>query len=147
MKKVLVSLSFALGALAALPAQAQMTPEQLAGTWECFGPGQTHPKKPPIMHFGEVTRGEKGVAAVDVDGFDRTVSGPAQVTSDADGWMRVTPTSGSAVLVRGPAARGTKVSMQLRRDGVGDYRCVRLPKFDTPMVPFDRVIEEKVSTQ
>lgn len=143
MQKVLVSLSFALGALVAVPAQAQMTPESLAGTWECFGPGQTHPKKPPIMFFGETSRDDKGVAAMDVDGFDRSVAGRASVSAGSDGWMRVTPAIGNAVLVRAPSGRGTKVSMQLRRDGVGEYRCVRLPKFDTPMVPFDRVIEEK----
>jgi hypothetical protein len=130
-------------AMLAAPAQAQLNVEQYQGTWECFGPGQTHPKKPPIMYFGAVKQDEKGVAAVEVDGFSRAVAGHAGVAADADGWLKVTPASGSALYVRGYRDAGKRVSMDLRRDGVGNYRCYRLPKYDNVMIPRDRIIEEK----
>lgn len=143
MQKVLVPFVFAAGVFAAVPAAAQFAPEMLAGTWECYGPGQTHPQKPPIVFFGATTRDAKGSAAIEVDGFERTVAGSASVAADADGWTRISPASGDALFVRGVGSSGAKVSMQLRRDGVGSYRCVRLPRYDQPMIPRDRVIEEK----
>ena len=72
-------------------AQAQgVNAASLAGTWECAGPGQTHPHKPPIMWFGDASTKE-GAAMINVDGFQRTVNGAASVTADADGWLKVTP--------------------------------------------------------
>jgi hypothetical protein len=140
---VLRGLGGGLIALATMGAvQAQVNAASLAGTWECVGPGQNHPKKPPIMWFGEVSTKE-GAAMINVDGFQRAVNGAASVTADADGWMKVTPATGQALFVKGVSDNGRRVSMQLRRDGVGNYQCHRLPKYDNQMIPRQKIIEDK----
>lgn len=141
MSRVITLVTLA-AALAAAPALGQVAPEQLQGTWECYGPGQTSAKTPPIMFFGDLKRDQKGAATIEVDGFSRAVAGSASVAADADGWTKVSAASGGAVFVKGYSAAGSKVSMQLRREGGGSYKCMRLPRYDSVMIPRDRVIEE-----
>jgi hypothetical protein len=132
------TLAVALGALAAtavLPAQAQV--DRLGGTWECRGPGQTHALKPPIMWFGDSSG---NAATIEVDGFAGDVVGSAEVATEADGALRITVKQGQTLVIRNVNDAGSKVSMNLRREGVGDYRCHRLPRFDTPMIPRERTI-------
>ena len=125
-----------LAAALALPttsAVAEVTAERLQGTWECFGPGQTSAMTPPIVHFENAN-----IATIEVDGFARTAVGIADVTPETNGWTKITPASGAPMFVRSFSDNGRRVSMQLRRDGVGEYRCARLPRFDNAMIPRDR---------
>lgn len=129
----------ALAVASATPALAQNTAVtdssavRLEGTWECHGPGQTHPAKPPIVWFGA-----SSAASIEVDGFGGAVSGAADVSA-SEGAMRITPRQGSVLHVRALQDAGRKVSMNLNREGVGEYRCVRLPQFDAPLIPRTRI--------
>lgn len=136
------TIALVLALAAAMPAAAQVTAEQLPGTWECYGPGQTHPLKPPIVFFGELSKDDRGVAAIEVDAFSRAVVGTASVTAAPDGWTKVAAPTGQPVYVRNLATSRSKVSMQLRREEGGTYRCHRLPRFDEPMIPRVRTIQE-----
>lgn len=129
-------------ALTAAGAQAQVNAAGLAGTWECFGPGQSHPKKPPIVWFGDAQAKDNAMAQVDIDGFFRAVSGAASVTAEADGVLKLSPATGETLYIRGDG-RGQRVSMTIRREGVGEYRCHRLPKYDDVMIPRKKIIEQK----
>ena len=123
------------GSSLASGARAEPSAAQLSGTWECHGPGQTGPMKPPIVWFGETKSVDGKMSTIEVDGFSRDVQGTADVSMEA-GVIKVAAKSGHALLVSGYNDRGgRKVSMHLRREGVGDYRCYRLPKYDTPMIP------------
>ncbi|MEO7402215.1 MAG: hypothetical protein ABIU95_00935 [Burkholderiales bacterium] len=115
---------------------AQVSAEQLAGTWECFGPGQTSARTPPILHFGG------GEDSLQVDGFSRTVLGIATIAADA-GTTRVSPATGSALFITGFSDAGKNASMQVRREDGGNYRCYRLPRYDNVMIPRIREVEEK----
>lgn len=141
MKNIVKTVALLVVAIAALPAVAQVGPEQLQGTWECYGPGQTSAKTPPILYFGDVKRDDKGAAMIEIDGFSRAMAGSAVLSADADGWTKVSAATGGALFVKGYSASGSKVSMQVRRDGTGSYRCFRLPRYDNVMIPRDRVIE------
>ena len=66
---VLMSAGTSIAQVAPFDAAAQ----KLHGTWECQGPGQTHPMKPPIMWFGAADKG------VGVDGFGGAIYGAADV--------------------------------------------------------------------
>jgi hypothetical protein len=136
-KAVLLTTAFALTsasiALAQQPAAADAQAHRLEGTWECYGPGQTHPAKPPIVWFGA-----GGGDSIEVDGFGGAVYGAADLSA-SDGATRVATRQGSVLLIRSLHDAGRKVSMTLSREGVGDYRCVRLPQFDAPMIPRTRL--------
>lgn len=137
LKALLLSTTLALaGAMPALaqtqaPADAQAM--RLEGTWECYGPGQTHPAKPPIVWFGG-----GNASSIEVDGFGGAVTGAADVSA-ADGSMRVATRQGAVLTIRALHDAGRKVSMNLSREGVGEYRCVRLPQFDAPLIPRTRL--------
>lgn len=122
--------------------QAQVSAAGLAGTWECFGPDQNHPKKPPIVWFGDAQAKDGALAQVDIDGFFRAVSGAAAITAEADGVLKVAPAVGETLYLRS-ANRGQQVSMTIRREGIGEYRCYRLPKYDDVLIPRKKIIEEK----
>ncbi len=136
-KAVLLTTAFALAgattALAQNPAAAEAQANRLEGTWECQGPGQTHPAKPPIVWFGA-----SGGNSIEVDGFGGAVYGAADLSA-SEGATRVATRQGSVLLIRSLHDAGRKVSMTLSREGVGDYRCVRLPQFDAPMIPRTRL--------
>ena len=133
---------FALAAGGAIAqAGAPMNAERLAGTWECYGPGQAHPHKPPIVWFSDVSARD-GLATMQVDAFKRAVVGEASVTAESDGSLKIKAGEGEALYVKGLHDSGRKVTMNLRRDGVGSYRCARLPKYDTPMIPRQKTINE-----
>lgn len=119
--------------LAQNSAAVDMQANRLEGTWECYGPGQTHPAKPPIVWFGA-----NGSSSIEVDGFGGAVFGAADLSA-SDGAMRVATRQGSVLVIRSLQDAGRKVSMTLSREGVGDYRCVRLPQFDAPMIPRTRL--------
>jgi hypothetical protein len=132
-----ITITAAALAFAALPAaQAQAPTERFQGTWECYGPGQTAGTTPPILHLGA---GEVA-GTLAVDGFARTVYGAGTLTEQGDGRVRVTTPEGVLVL---SALResGKQVSMNVARDGGGSYRCNRLPKYVTPMIPREREVK------
>lgn len=125
-KQLILSVALIVGTMGSF---AHATTDRLEGTWECYGPGQTHPLKPPIVWFGAGTQG-----SIEVDGFGGSVTGSADL-STGEGTIRVATRQGAALLIRGLNDAGRKVSMNLSREGVGEYRCHRLPAFDTPMIP------------
>lgn len=139
-RRMVLGGTFALALAFAAGAQAQMNAAAIAGTWECFGPGQNHPKKPPIVWFGEAQMKDGSATQVDVDGFFRAVSGAAAITTEGSG-LKLQPAAGETLRLR-PSNRG-QVSMTISREGVGDYRCYRLPKYDDVMIPRKKIIEEK----
>lgn len=123
----------ATSAFAQHQAAADVQSARLEGTWECYGPGQTHPAKPPIVWFGPGS-----ATSIEVDGFGGAVSGAADLSA-SEGAVRVSTRQGSVLLIRALQDAGRKVSMTLSREGVGEYRCVRLPQFDAPMIPRTRI--------
>lgn len=126
-------LASAMPALAQNQAATDAQAVRLEGTWECYGPGQTHPSKPPILWFGVGS-----ATSIEVDGFGGAVSGAADVSA-TDGSMRVATRQGAVLMIRALHDAGRKVSMNLSREGVGEYRCVRLPQFDAPLIPRTRL--------
>ena len=119
--------AFALGCLVtAQGALAQPGAEALPGTWECYGPGQHSPRTPPIVFFAPAQPAADGAASLFVDGFARKVSGRASVLPEADA-LRVS-TDDASLRLRDISAYGTTMRMVLERDGVGSYRCYRLPQ-------------------
>ncbi|MFM9884249.1 MAG: hypothetical protein ACKVQT_14580 [Burkholderiales bacterium] len=105
-------------------AQAEVGVRQLLGTWECHGPGQAHPMKPPILWFGTSANG------VGIDGFAGTVYGHGDVTADADGSMHIALKQGEHLTVSSLAETGRQATMVVRRASGADYRCSRLPRLD-----------------
>jgi len=113
----------AAGAASAAPA------DDMVGTWECRQPGVKYGNKPPILYVDAGSAKTPGQAAfaLDVDGFTREVYGNSDVTADADGWWKITPSKGDAFMVRPEGTTKSKVpSMELKRAGAA-YRCLRLP--------------------
>jgi hypothetical protein len=113
----------AAGAASAAPA------DDMVGTWECRQPGVKYGNKPPILYVdaGAAAAPGKAAFAIDVDGFTREVYGNSDVTADADGWWKITPSKGDAFMVRPEGTTKSKVpSMELKRAGLS-YRCLRLP--------------------
>lgn len=113
----------AAGAAAAAPA------DDMVGTWECRQPGVKYRNKPPILYVdaGPAATPGKAAFALDVDGFTREVYGNSDVTADADGWWKISPSKGDAFMVRPEGASKSKTpSMELKRAGA-TYRCLRLP--------------------
>ncbi|MFN0304633.1 MAG: hypothetical protein ACKVQU_30235 [Burkholderiales bacterium] len=102
--------------------QAEIGVTQLLGTWECQGPGQLHPMKPPILWFGASDTG------VGIDGFAGTVYGHGDVTADANGSMHIALKAGQNLTVSSLAETGRQATMVLRRESGADYRCTRLPR-------------------
>ena len=107
-------------------AHADVDVQQLLGTWECEGPGQTHPMKPPIMWFGFGASNE----SIGVDGFSRSVYGPAAVTGTGGGSMRIAVKDGEALTVSDIKDNGRKATMTLHRDSGAGYQCSRLPRLN-----------------
>jgi hypothetical protein len=105
-------------------AQVDLAAQKLHGTWECQGPGQTHPMKPPIMWFGATDKG------VGVDGFGGALYGTADVVDEPAGTIRIAVKEGENLTVSALAVRGDRASMMLRRESGDDYRCNRLPRLD-----------------
>ena len=103
---------------------AEVSVTQLLGTWECHGPGQPHPMKPPILWFGASDSG------VGIDGFAGAVYGHGDVTADPDGSMHITLKAGQNLTVSSLAETGRKATMVLRRESGADYRCTRLPRLE-----------------
>jgi hypothetical protein len=119
--------AIALGCLvAAHGALAQPGTDALPGTWECYGPGQTSPRTPPIVYFAPAESGADGKASLFIDGFARKVNGRASVAEEADA-LRVS-TDDASLRLRDISPYGRTVRMELERDGVGSYHCYRLPR-------------------
>ncbi len=104
--------------------QAEVGVQQLLGTWECHGPGQVHPMKPPILWFGASSGG------VGIDGFAGSVYGHGDVTADTNGSMHIALKQGENLTVSSVAETGRQATMVLRRESGADYRCSRLPRLD-----------------
>jgi len=125
MRKIWTALVVAgLGAVQA--AHAQPGAEVLPGTWECYGPGQRSPHTPPIVFFAPMQ--EQDGTAIFVDGFARSLSGRGSLTTEA-GTLRVSVDS--ATLRLRDFEQGATPRMVLDREGVGSYRCYRLPRYDS----------------
>ena len=121
----------AAGAAAAAPA------DDMVGTWECRQPGVKYGNKPPILYVdaGPAAAPGKAAFALDVDGFTREVYGNSDVTADADGWWKISPSKGDAFMVRPEGTTKSKTpSMELKRAGA-IYRCLRLPLTAAKNVP------------
>ena len=104
---------------------------ELIGTWECTVPGAPPTKTPPIVWFGSAsTEGKTIDSTVDLDGFDRRVSGISDIASAPSGWWKVAPQEGLTFVVKPlpPAGKQAPWAMSLRF-GEGSYRCRRLPRF------------------
>jgi hypothetical protein len=113
----------AAGTAAAAPA------DDMVGTWECRQPGVKYGNKPPILYVDANAANAPGKAAfaIDVDGFTREVYGNSDVTADADGWWKISPSKGDAFMVRPEGTSKSKTpSMELKRAGAA-YHCLRLP--------------------
>jgi len=103
--------------------------DDMVGTWECRQPGVNYRNKPPILYVDAASAKapDKAAFALDVDGFTREVYGNSDVTADADGWWKITPSQGEPFMVRPQGTLKSKTaSMELRRAGT-TYRCLRLP--------------------
>ena len=120
--KVCAALMVASGSIAALPVQADVGVNQLLGTWECQGPGQDHPLKPPIMWFGATNDG------IGLDGFAGALYGRADVTGSAGGSMRIALKNGESITVSHLTEKGPRASMTLHREAGAGYQCNRLPR-------------------
>ncbi|MSQ20350.1 MAG: hypothetical protein EXR39_12535 [Betaproteobacteria bacterium] len=120
---VLLSAGTSMAQVAAV-APVDLPAQKLHGTWECQGPGQTHPMKPPIMWFGSTVKG------VGVDGFAGALYGSADIVDEPAGTLRIAVKEGENLTVSALAVRGDRASMVLRRESGDDYRCNRLPKLD-----------------
>jgi len=127
-------LSFATIAVCCAGAAAAAPSDDMVGTWECRQPGVNYRNKPPILYVdtASVKTPDKAAFALDVDGFTREVYGNSDVTADADGWWKVSPSKGEAFMVRPQGTLKSKTaSMELRRAGT-TYRCLRLPPSGVP---------------
>jgi len=126
-------LAFLAAVFGACPAAAAPS-DDMVGTWECRQPGVNYRNKPPILYVdtASVKTPDKAAFALDVDGFTREVYGNSDVTADADGWWKVSPSKGEAFMVRPQGTLKSKTaSMELRRAGT-TYRCLRLPPSGVP---------------
>jgi len=121
-------LSFATIAVCCAGAAAAAPADDMVGTWECRQPGVNYRNKPPILYVDTTAATpDKAAFALDVDGFTREVYGNSDVTADADGWWRISPSKGAAFMVRPQGAlKARTASMELKRAGT-TYRCLRLP--------------------
>jgi hypothetical protein len=112
-------------------APAQMgSADSLPGTWECYGPGQRSPRTPPIVYFAAVQHYDGGAASIFVDGFARAVNGRARVAAEPDALL--VTLADSNLRLHDFSDYGSTVRMVLDRDGVGTYRCYRLPGHGEP---------------
>src|SRR5260221_3907013 len=121
-------LAFLAAVFGACPAAAAPS-DDMVGTWECRQPGVNYRNKPPILYVDASSpkTPDKAAFAIDVDGFVREVYGNSDVTADADGWWKVSPSKGAAFMVRPQGLVKSKTpAMELRRAGT-TYRCLRLP--------------------
>jgi hypothetical protein len=128
-------LAFLAALFGACPAAAAPSDDML-GTWECRQPGVNYRNKPPILYVdtASVKTPDKAAFALEVDGFTREVYGNSDVTADADGWWKISPSRGNAFMVRPHGTLKSKTaSMELRRAGT-TYRCLRLPPSGVPSV-------------
>jgi len=103
--------------------------DDMVGTWECRQPGVNYRNKPPILYVDTASAKapDKAAFALDVDGFTREVYGNSDVTADADGWWKISPSQGEPFMVRPQGTLKSKTaSMELRRAGT-TYNCLRLP--------------------
>jgi hypothetical protein len=104
--------------------------DELLGTWECRAPGAAPTNTPPIVWFGPA-QGEAKIiqAAVDLDGFARTLSGLAELAPESDGWWKVQTEDGQLITVKplGTAGKQSAPAMLIKR-GAESYRCLRLPQ-------------------
>jgi hypothetical protein len=121
---VCAALVVASGLFGATSVQADAGVQRLLGTWECHGPGQTHPLKPPIMWFGASGDG------IGLDGFSGTLYGQAEVTGNPGESLRIAVRNGESITVSDLTENGPKASMTLHRDAGTNYRCNRLPRLD-----------------
>lgn len=127
---IALAITFALGAAMTPPtALADLGTHRLNGTWECTGPGQTHPMKPPIVWFEDAAAGD---AEVGVDAFAGEVYGVGAVSAAEDGRLRITFDKGGALTVRALSATRRSGRMELTRDGGATYHCLRLPHTTSP---------------
>jgi len=114
---------------AAGAARADLVPQDIPGTWECYGPGQHSAHTPPIVYFSPLSSAESGGQTVFVDGFARSVTGTATLAAEP-GVLRVSAGDARLVLRQaGPASRIAHVSLE--REGVGQYDCYRLPRIES----------------
>jgi hypothetical protein len=122
-------LTFATIAACCAGAAAAAPSDDMVGTWECRQPGVNYRNKPPILYVDSTSAAapDKAAFALDVDGFTREVYGNSDVTADADGWWKISPSKGEAFMVRPQGSlKSRTASMELKRAGT-TYRCLRLP--------------------
>jgi hypothetical protein len=134
-------LTFATIAVCCAGAASAAPSDDMVGTWECRQPGVNYRNKPPILYVdtGSTTTPDKAAFALDVDGFTREVYGNSDVTADADGWWKISPSKGEVFMVRPQGTlKSRTASMELKRAGT-TYRCLRLPLSGVPgtVIPLD----------